>query len=833
MSYDPRLAAGPYGAPDDDDDNGGTRKGSVRAARERLQAANLQRQLPDRSKIIGLPQRPNQLVPQYASEPQMRPEELTPPDSRSGSAASPQWPLPNNFPSPSSSRGPPPQRPPRPMSDDLPIQQLSPDYRDSFQSDDVFSPLSAPSRPLTTSSVTSETSSLGSIPDFPVPQPPMPVAQPILRRNPSLGPPPSSRRGPSSYYTQMSYVSPIAEESETRSATIMSHHGSFASSNVMPYNDDYYMDMEDGGFRSEDEETITSYNGRDSRASDFDDNSGLMTPALLRQASLGRRTKPSLMTIKSADSFGDKKGSVKRKPAPGAEMAGAAGIGGAALVARDGIPGGGAVLFDPSSSEENSLNSIRDLSSRYGDPEKDVLSIEAGAARGAKPRPPRLDMSAVRDAEARGSLTSLPDLIRRATRLAANLDRGKTASRLSFPFWENGAPKSNHKSRSMTDMLAAFPPPGAATPNGAITPIIRDQNPKRLSKWPSTGGYDGTDSAMSERKENRRRRCCGMPLWAFVTLLIVLLFLVAAAVILPVVLVVIPKMKNATANAAQDTQGGNNGNGNNPTTAAPTATAAPQNGQCSGVITCQNGGVAILNADRSCNCVCINGFTGSTCATPGDDGCTTTSIAGTANNATMGSGIPRLIESAQNQFSIPLNSTRLLAIFSSLSLSCTAENALITFNGLASRSAKQEYAPIMGTSGTPTRSLPILEEPDEASRFLEERQAIGQPGKANAAAAATTSAAAVSSASTIIQPVSSNSTALDFARLSVLVTLQETGKLETAANAQESIQDFLTQNRAGTSKGNTVSVGTLTVDLVQLSIKFQNGTTIQATLKNT
>jgi hypothetical protein len=44
-------------------------------------------------------------------------------------------------------------------------------------------------------------------------------------------------------------------------------------------------------------------------------------------------------------------------------------------------------------------------------------------------RPPRLDLGAVRAAEARGSLTSLPDLIRRATRLATNLEHGRTASR--------------------------------------------------------------------------------------------------------------------------------------------------------------------------------------------------------------------------------------------------------------------------------------------------------------------------------------------------------------------------------------------------------------------
>ena len=40
-------------------------------------------------------------------------------------------------------------------------------------------------------------------------------------------------------------------------------------------------------------------------------------------------------------------------------------------------------------------------------------------------RPPKLDINAVRDAEARGSLTSLPDLIKRATKLATMIDRGK------------------------------------------------------------------------------------------------------------------------------------------------------------------------------------------------------------------------------------------------------------------------------------------------------------------------------------------------------------------------------------------------------------------------
>ena len=629
----------------------------------------------------------------------------------------------------------------------------------------------------------------------------------------------------------------------------------------MPSNDDYYMD--DGDMRSDDDDTISSEYGRLSRGSDHDDNSGLVTPALVRQASLGRRTKPSLMTIKSVDTLEKKGAPMKRKPMPsGAAMgAGAAGIGSAVLAARNGIAGSQKGSFgddkanDPTSSK-NSMDSEKDLHFRFGDglekegrgsPTHPLQQATRNLPIGDRPgrRPPlRIDVDAVREAEARGSLTSLPELIRRATRLAANLDRGKTASRLGLDFWESGAPekKANHKSGSFGDMLAAFPPPGEATPNGANTP-----NPKRMSKWP-TGGY-GTDSAMSDRKSNRRRRCCGMPLWTFVTLLIVLLFLIAAAVIIPIVLIVIPRMKNTADAAAQQTgaNGNNNnnnnpGNPNNPNTSPnnPSQTNAPNagsNDQCSGLITCQNGGVAILNADRSCNCVCINGFTGRTCATKGDAGCTTTTIAGTSN-ATVGSGIPRLIESAENQFSIPLDATRILSLFSSLSLSCTAENALITFNGLASRSAAREYMPIIvDTSMTPSRSLPLLDEPhpDQRLRQLQERQTIGDPGVANpnSNAASTTTTSEPSGSPTPDQPISSNSTALDFARLGVLMALSESGELDTAANAQESIQNFLTQDRNGNSNGNSVSVGPFSIDLVQLSIKFRNGTTVQATMNAT
>lgn len=780
-------------------------------------------QLPDTSKIIGLPQRPNQLLSQYATSREDGPQPRTPTDVRDDDMPSPfppQWPLPDasspTIPPRSPNRSRAPQSTIRPVSDDFPIQQpspgspplVSPDYlqppsfnfRISNKSDDLYSPSSRPF------SGASEASSLGSIPDFPIPQPPMPAVQPLPRRIPSLGPPPSSRRGPSSYYTQMSYVSPIVEESETRSNTIRSRHGSFASSNVFPTNgDDCY--QEDYP-QSDDDETIGSDRGTMSRASDHDDQSGLVkdSPTLVRQASLGRRTKPSITTIKSFDGLGEKKSGNAKQAMAGAGV-GAVGLG-ASFAARDAmqssplrnsILSNGTGLLEPSSSSSSeSLNgwrNTRSTSPSYTGADSPIFPFQPGprsntlADRVGFKRPPRLDMGTVRDAEARGSLTSLPDLIRRATRLAANLDRGKTASRLGLDFWESGAPeqKNVRKSQnSLSDMLAAFPPPGQETPQRSGTPAGGNV----LAEWPSSGA--ATRSAGigqrygNEKPAKKRRRCCGLPLWTFVTLLIVLLFIIAAAVIIPIVLVVIPNQNRST-NAAQDNLGNNN----------PSA-PAPTSGSGNDSSSCQNGGVAIQNADQSTTCVCINGFTGSTCSTNDQTGCTTTSIMGTANNATVGSGIPRIVQSASNDFNVPLDSTRILSLFSSLSLSCAAENALITFNGLTSRSVHVD--PFINlVNFLPTRSIPVLHLP-HPPRQVEARQDA--------------------------TPISSNTTAVDFARVGVLFALQQDGRLDTAATAQENIQEFLTSNRNGNTNTNTVDVGPFTLDLVNLTIKFGNGTII-------
>ncbi|KAF3004258.1 hypothetical protein E8E13_008048 [Curvularia kusanoi] len=816
MSYEPRLAPRAYG----DAQDGAAQKGSVRAARERMQAAQMRSQLPDTSKIVGLPQRPNQLISQRAANRDDGLQPRTPTDRRDDDgmpSPTPPWPLPNDvsptIPTRSPNRLRPPQSSIRPVSDEFPIQQPSP-TSDYPLSGEFLQPPSfnfrlsnkSDERPF---SGASEASSLGSIPDFPVPQPPMPAVQPLPRRIPSLGPPPSARRGPSSYYTQMSYVSPIVEESETRSNTIRSRHGSYASSNVFPLNNDEFYSRDYP--QSDDDETITSDRGTMSPGSDHNDESGLVkeSPNLVRQASLGRRTKPSLMTIKSVDNIGDNK-----KRAVAGAGAGAVGAGGT-FAMRDAAQGSplrssilstGTGFIDPStSSSSGSFSTSRNTnatSPSYTGAESPIFPFQPGprsttlAERVGFKRPPRLDMDTVRDAEARGSLTSLPDLIRRATRLAANLDRGKTASRLGLDFWEAGAPeqKGVRKSQnSLTDMLAAFPPPGQETPQRSGTPAGGNV----MAEWPSSGAVLRSAGAgpgySNEKPPKKRRRCCGLPLWTFITLLIVLLFIVAAAVVIPIVLVVIPNQNKGTS-AAQDNQGNNNNNNNNNNPNAP----APTSSSGSGSSICQNGGVAIQNADKSTTCVCINGFTGNTCGTKDSTGCTTTSIMGT-KNATVGSGIPRIVQSANSDFNVPLDATRILSLFSSLSLSCAAENALITFNGLASRSIASMTQPISSDGSLSTRSLPVLHVPHADPR-LEPRQDV--------------------------QPISSNTTAVDFARVGVLFALQQDGKLNTAATAQENVQDFLTSNRNGNSNTNTVDLGPFKMDLVKLTINFANGTTI-------
>lgn len=354
----------------------------------------------------------------------------------------PQWPLPGPMNSPSGSSEPepyrpppgrsqPPQRPPRPsqvpsildgskIQEHTPVFQYTPQATGGPSGQDLYLVPETPSsvsRPSTISSV-------ASIPDFPLP---IQVPAALPRRSVNLGPPPSARRGASSFYSHASYVSPIPEESP-RSRS----HTSFASSAAMPeswgsaspgpslqYPEAFYDDVitEEGNLYDDDAE--------ESR--------------LVRSASLGKKGKPVLVTTTMPRD--PEAGGASRRPDPVSLQAdplregtgyieASTSSSGTLPTTRAAVPA--AALTGDSALDADSAASSTDPSNVSNiTPPPQPPAGRSYSRLSAIRRPPQLDIDAVRQAQARGSLTSLPDLIRRATRLAASLEKGRRpASRL-------------------------------------------------------------------------------------------------------------------------------------------------------------------------------------------------------------------------------------------------------------------------------------------------------------------------------------------------------------------------------------------------------------------
>lgn len=141
---------------------------------------------------------------------------------------------------------------------------------------------------------------------------------------------------------------------------------------------------------------------------------GIEERGLVRSASIGKRGKPSIVTTKKDPSVRPTSKSLNgSSPRDGSTfLDGASSSSGDASLQT---PKGGIGLTTNTVLSAYEAASASDPS--YAMAPKGRLS--------ALRRPPRLDIDAVRDAEARGSLTSLPDLIKRATRLAALMDKGR------------------------------------------------------------------------------------------------------------------------------------------------------------------------------------------------------------------------------------------------------------------------------------------------------------------------------------------------------------------------------------------------------------------------
>ncbi|RYP61615.1 hypothetical protein DL771_010067 [Monosporascus sp. 5C6A] len=349
---------------------------------------------------------------------------------------------------------------------------------------------------------------------------------------------------------------------------------------------------------------------------------------LVRSASIGKRGKPSLVVTRNSDKSDPLPEAIPKPAQDGTFREGTAYVEGSSSSSGNSSRGavGGAVTADTMLSAFQAASATDPSSVRNATPSPKPFRLSALR------RPPRLDIDAVRDAEARGSLTSLPDLIRRATRLASIMDKGRRPTsrfdELDFPeaiYGSDGDRNTFDREKyqsGLSDMLAAFPPPATGSRqadrqsgNSWPLPFVRRsyRGPDQSGDQPAHGG-----------EQKPKRRCCGMPLWVAIVLLFILLCIIAAAVILPLYFLVINKPSDNDA-------------------------AQPSNREC---------------------------------------GCTTTSIDtpnSTVSNVTIGQAVPRLLEDAQANFSIPLSAMTLLAKFNSGNLSCNTQNALVTFDGQALR----------------------------------------------------------------------------------------------------------------------------------------------------
>jgi hypothetical protein len=424
--------------------------------------------------------------------------------------------------------------------------------------------------------------------------------------------------------------------------------------------------------------------------------------------------------------------------------------------------------------------------------------------RTGKRKPARLDVDKVRDEEARGSLSSLSDLIKRATKLASNLDRGRTASRLGMEGWlgpgdgnghghnnsSGGLEKYRRSAGSISSMLASFPPPRGATPNG-------HEHRGSLANWSSrrSSAPLPSDSDSGSRTRSRKtRRCCGIPLWLFVTLLLLLLGLIAAAAIIPVVLIVLPNQTDTSSPKAQSEVAG---------------TQAAMLTKCATKLTCENGGQALTSSGSdgdSCRCLCVNSFTGPTCSTQSTAGCSSIAVSGMQENATIGNAIPRLLSLAGTDYDLQLDTQTLLGLFNEADLNCAAENALVSFDGKAQ---KHRRVPVPQETQTQAASSQTSSsQPAEATSNGIVFDSSPSPSQSSASTAPSPTSSSSSSSSPSSVSTASETVDVDFARVAVLYVLQSSSSLQDAESAQKALQENLES-----AKGGIVNVGEWNVDL--------------------
>lgn len=419
----------------------------------------------------------------------------------------------------------------------------------------------------------------------------------------------------------------------------------------------------------------------------------------------------------------------------------------------------------------------------------------------------------------RASLTSLPDLIRRATRLAGMIDRGKRpASRIdaldvsssediSGAGKEAGAGgrltgETMRTGRISPGILNAFPVPltsasGTNTRSGTARTGTggggggRGGFTKRgVGVQVGEKGYwtgDAGDRGDRDRATKRGKRRCGLPTRWFLLALLLVILLIAAAIFVPLYFTVFRHRSSSS------------------TSSSGTASAP---------------------------------FNGTSIPTDGDSvACTSLAIHGTTYSYKVGYAILRLLEQGPGNFSIPLDAATVVERFGAAGASCGVMNALVSFNGTngatadsgggggggsaagaAGRKRKRD-----GTTATTTTS--------EAPIAVATGSPI--PSPATTAGSGSGSATGGGTASASGAGFVLNSTHIDFARVALLYilsannTADETSPFGIAVQAQTSLQTwFYNVERFGVSgygPGNVIVGGDHSVNFIDFEIDGVGG----------
>lgn len=296
-----------------------------------------------------------------------------------------------------------------------------------------------------------------------------------------------------------------------------------------------------------------------------------------------------------------------------------------------------------------------------------------------------------------------------------------------------------------------------------------------------------------------------------------------------------------------------------------------------------NGGVSVMNNNNTCACVCVNGFSGRQCTISNDASCTTTEVGDGSSidrNATVGSALPRLFSESQVSFNIPLNEAEILSLFSANDISCTTQNALVSFNGLSEKRRRGlssdpdsdlDPSPVEDAGSEQAQTTPapaaavFLGARDHdtpvatSNGILFEPEATSTPSSSSASSPTVTavmlmggpmhtgtsssasSQSTTSSASSSSSPSSSSSSSLtahvlDFARIAVLFIFQQTDDLRAASTAQSNIASFLTDmpqnnstdmNMGMNASGSGANTSTdFVLNFANFTITLANGTVV-------